>query len=116
MAPTIKSPNVSNLGTFGEIPVSLFTETADISIPLTELKGKDLTLPIVLRYHPASIKPNQRNIKAVSALLQEDESSDSVVVILCITGNTPNFRFQYGINSSTQTINRISIESMGACP
>lgn len=57
----VKSPNVANLGTFGEIPVSPFSGTPDISIPLAELKGKDLTLPIVLRYHPGSVKPNQRN-------------------------------------------------------
>lgn len=60
LSPDIKSPNVASLGTFGDIPVSLFTGTPDISIPLIDLKGKDLSLPIVLRYHPGGIKPNQR--------------------------------------------------------
>lgn len=60
LSPDVKSPNVTSLGMFGEIPVSLFTGTPDISIPLIDLKGKDLTLPLVLRYHPGGIKPNQR--------------------------------------------------------
>ncbi len=58
--PDIKSPNITSLGMYGDLPVSLFTGTPDISIPLTTVKGKDIDLPLVLRYNANSIKPNQR--------------------------------------------------------
>lgn len=59
-SPDIKSPNIASLGVFGDFPVSPFTGTPDISIPLTTLKGKDLNLPLLLRYNPNSVKPDQR--------------------------------------------------------
>ncbi len=58
-APALPSPNVANLGLYGEIPVSHFTGTPDITIPLYEIKVGDYTLPISLSYHAASIRPDQ---------------------------------------------------------
>lgn len=60
LSPDIKSPNIASLGVYGDLPVSLFTGTPDISIPLTTIKGKNIDLPLVLRYNANSIKPNQR--------------------------------------------------------
>jgi len=57
--PTIASPNVASLGTFGTIPVSLFTGVPDISIPIHTLKYGNIEVPIALRYHPGSVKPAQ---------------------------------------------------------
>lgn len=54
---SVHSPTVANLGLYGEIPVSYFTGTPDISIPLYEIKGKQVTIPIKLNYHPAGIRP-----------------------------------------------------------
>jgi YD repeat-containing protein len=54
---SIPSPNAAALGTYGEIPVSLFTGTPNISIPLYELKGNKIQLPISLSYHSA-IRPD----------------------------------------------------------
>ncbi|WP_333575989.1 hypothetical protein [Sphingobacterium sp.] len=59
--PKIESPNVASLGKFGEIPVSLFTGTPDISIPIFSIGNKDFKFPVDLRYHPSNIKPNQRS-------------------------------------------------------
>ncbi len=56
-----QTPNVSSLGTYGKIPVSLFTGTPNISIPLVELKGRNLNFPISISYHPGNIKPNERS-------------------------------------------------------
>ena len=54
-APT---PDVATLGTFGEIPVSLFTGTPDISVPIYDITAGDFSFPISLSYHLAAVKPN----------------------------------------------------------
>lgn len=54
---SVPSPTAVNLGTYGEVPVSHYTGTPNISIPIYELKGKNITLPISLTYHPAGIRP-----------------------------------------------------------
>ena len=50
------SPTASALGSYVDNPVSYFTGTPSISIPLYELKTKDFTLPISLSYNPQEIK------------------------------------------------------------
>ncbi|HEY4787912.1 MAG TPA: hypothetical protein VIH57_17775, partial [Bacteroidales bacterium] len=57
--PVIQSPNASSLGTFGNIPVSYFTGTPDISVPIYTLSCGDIKIPIELKYHPATVKPNE---------------------------------------------------------
>lgn len=57
--PKIQSPNTSSFGLFGEIPVSYFTGTPDISIPLYTVTAGSINVPITLRYHPALVKPNE---------------------------------------------------------
>lgn len=54
---SIHSPTVANLGLYGEIPVSYYTGTPNISIPLYEIKGKNITVPVKLTYHPTGIRP-----------------------------------------------------------
>ncbi len=48
---------MANLGLYGEIPVSYYTGVPNISVPLYEIKGKQITVPIYLSYHPAGIRP-----------------------------------------------------------
>ncbi len=57
---SIKSPNVATLGQFGEIPVSYFTGTPYIEIPLYEFAMGSYSFPITLAYHPSGIRPEQR--------------------------------------------------------
>lgn len=57
--PKIESPNAASLGTFGEIPVSLFTGAPSISIPIYTLSNGKISVPVSLRYHPSSVKPAQ---------------------------------------------------------
>ncbi|WP_133242748.1 hypothetical protein [Pontibacter virosus] len=54
------SPNAASLGTYGEVPVSLFTGVPNIQIPLTELKDAGVSMPLSLSYHVASVRPNTR--------------------------------------------------------
>jgi hypothetical protein len=59
-APTAAlTPNAAGLGLYGDIPISLYTGTPDISIPLYEIKVKDYTLPITLSYHAAGVRVDQ---------------------------------------------------------
>lgn len=50
------SPTASALGKYVDNPVSLYTGTPQISIPLYDLKVKDFTLPVNLSYHAGGIK------------------------------------------------------------
>src|SRR5580658_10852009 len=50
------SPNASSLGKFGEWPVSLFTGVPGINIPIYELKGRSISVPISIDYHAAGIR------------------------------------------------------------
>jgi hypothetical protein len=51
------SPEAAALGQYGNVPVSLFTGTPTISIPMYELKGNSLSLPISLSYNASGFKP-----------------------------------------------------------
>ena len=50
------SPEAANLGKYGSHPVSLNTGTPSISIPLYEIKGDNISLPITISYHAGGIK------------------------------------------------------------
>jgi hypothetical protein len=54
------SPNASSLGEFGKIPVSLFTGTADISIPLYNITQGTLNVPVSIRYHGSGIRVDEQ--------------------------------------------------------
>jgi hypothetical protein len=56
MRVSLPSPTAATLGKFGDIPVSLYTGTPDITIPLFTAKGKTLELPISLKYHAGGIR------------------------------------------------------------
>lgn len=56
----LQSPNISSLGIYGEVPVSLFTGTPDISIPLSNnLQTNHFVLPFSISYHTGIVKPDQ---------------------------------------------------------
>ncbi|WP_125721772.1 sugar-binding protein [Flavobacterium ustbae] len=56
---TPPSPVAGELGKFGNIPVGLFTGAANISVPLTSFKTKDLESPISLFYGSNGIKVDE---------------------------------------------------------
>lgn len=53
------SPNARSFQRYGEIPVSLYTGTPDISIPLTTLSDGAVSLPVSLSYHSGGIKADE---------------------------------------------------------
>jgi len=53
------SPNAANLGLYGDCPVSLYTGTPQISIPLYELNVSGFTLPITLNYHASGVRVDE---------------------------------------------------------
>ncbi|WP_423147017.1 DUF5977 domain-containing protein [Rubrolithibacter danxiaensis] len=52
-------PNVASLLKFNEVPVNSFNGTADISIPLFDIKENSISLPINLSYHTGGIRVNE---------------------------------------------------------
>ncbi|MDX1545797.1 MAG: hypothetical protein R3247_02345, partial [Rhodothermales bacterium] len=50
------SPTAASLGTFGDVPVGLYTGTPSISIPLHTVRGRTLSVPITLSYHASGVK------------------------------------------------------------
>ena len=53
------SPEASSLGKYGNTPMSLFTGTPNISIPLYEIKLKNQSFPISLLYNASGIKVDE---------------------------------------------------------
>ncbi|WP_044209403.1 hypothetical protein [Flammeovirga sp. OC4] len=54
----IQSPDVRDLGTYGDVPMSLFNGTANVSIPLYNQNIKGVPLNIGLSYNTSGIKVN----------------------------------------------------------
>lgn len=50
------SPEAALLGRFGDIPIGYYTGTADISVPLYNIKVNELNIPLTLNYHSSGIK------------------------------------------------------------
>ena len=56
----VLSPNAASLGTYGNLPVSLYTGTPVINIPLYEMISFGYKLPISLSYNASGVRPDQR--------------------------------------------------------
>ncbi len=52
------SPNAGGLGTYGQVPVSLYTGTPNINIPLYNVSYKELNIPIGISYNASGNKPD----------------------------------------------------------
>jgi len=50
------SPEASSLGQYGNVPVSLYNGRINLSIPIYELKTKEMSVPISLSYNSGGIK------------------------------------------------------------
>ena len=55
----VMSPETASLGRFGAYPVSYYTGTPDISIPLYRLNLHNLEIPISLQYDASGFMPNK---------------------------------------------------------
>lgn len=52
------SPNAAGLGLYGQVPVNYYTGIPNIEIPIYQIKNGDISVPITLSYHIASVKLN----------------------------------------------------------
>ncbi|MCQ2145812.1 MAG: hypothetical protein MJY72_08715, partial [Bacteroidales bacterium] len=59
LLPQAISPTAYQIGQYGRTPVSYFHGLPQISVPLTEVRGRGFTLPVSLSYHGGGIKPEQ---------------------------------------------------------
>jgi len=50
------SPNAASLFKFTDVPVSTYTGTANVSVPIYTIQAKGLTVPISIDYHTGGIK------------------------------------------------------------
>ena len=50
------SPNASSLMKFSDVPVSPYTGTAEITVPIYAINAKGITVPISLSYHTGGIR------------------------------------------------------------
>ncbi len=55
----VMSPETASLGRFGAYPISYYTGTPDISIPLYQLNVHNLEIPIALQYDASGFIPNK---------------------------------------------------------
>ncbi|WP_315087433.1 PKD domain-containing protein [Bacteroides heparinolyticus] len=55
----VMSPEAASLGRFGAYPISYYTGTPDISIPLYQLNVHNLEIPITLQYDASGFIPNK---------------------------------------------------------
>jgi YD repeat-containing protein len=53
------SPTPAALGKFAETPVSLYTGTPSIGIPIWDIQAFDLTIPISLNYHAGGVRVDE---------------------------------------------------------
>lgn len=54
----VPTPTASSLGTYGDIGISYFTGRPNISVPLYNIKVKDISMPITLDYDASGVMPN----------------------------------------------------------
>lgn len=53
------SPNASSLMKFGDIPVSYYTGSAGVSVPLYTVQNGDISVPVTLSYNTTGIRLNE---------------------------------------------------------
>lgn len=59
VSPSTPTPNAASLGLFGENPVSYFTGTPNIDVPIHTIKTPYAEVPISISYHAAGFRPDQ---------------------------------------------------------
>jgi hypothetical protein len=80
MMPT--SPDAAILGRFGETPISYYTGTSEIAVPIYTIEDKEahFSLPITLRYHASGIKvEDQAGVAGLGWSLQAEGTIIHVV-------------------------------------
>jgi hypothetical protein len=53
------TPEAAALGKYGNVPISLFTGTPSVSIPLYQLSGTNISMPVQLTYNAGGFSPQE---------------------------------------------------------
>lgn len=104
-APKIESPNAAALGSFGSVPINLFTGTPDINIPLYTMNYGNISVPVNLRYNSAAVKPGQMpgwvgsgwDLESIGSISRQVRGAVDEFYIDGSTGNSvgPNVSFYF---------------------
>jgi YD repeat-containing protein len=114
------SPNVASLGKFGLTQVSYYTGVPQVSIPLWEIKGKQLRVPITLSYNNTGLKVTEEAswvglgwaLQAGGIITQEVRgNADDLSFVSGASG--PHLPYQlpptpFGTTSSEPLMNRVA--------
>jgi len=88
--PVLAFPTAAELGSFGHTPVGLFTGTNQVSIPLYELKTKNLSYPVSLNYSSNGFK-----VDKISSRVGFDWTLSAEGVITRIIRGYPDDAWQF---------------------
>jgi YD repeat-containing protein len=91
------TPTAAALERYGQIPVSPYTGVPNISIPLYEIKVRDLTVPISLSYHAAGFRVNEEaswvglgwSLQAGGVLTHTTRNLDDLLYFIPQNGHAP---------------------------
>lgn len=89
------APEAAELGKYGNVPISLFTGTPSVSVPLFELKGNKVSLPISLSYNASGFKPEEQATWVGSGW----SLNAGGVITRAVTGNPDNTNNYFGQNN-----------------
>ncbi|MFT3747572.1 MAG: hypothetical protein QM768_04620 [Agriterribacter sp.] len=102
------SPEAALIGKFGDIPVSNYTGTTDISVPLYSINVGNANIPITLRYHNSGIKVEEQatwvglgwDLSPAGTIIQEVRGKrDYVDNNLASTGSTAYTNFKQRLSN-----------------
>lgn len=93
------SPNAASLGIYGQVPVSLYTGTPNVTIPLYTVKYKDLEVPIAINYNASGNKPD-----AVPGPVGQGWSLQAGGVITRVVNGLPDFFDFAGVGNVTTRV------------
>ena len=127
LPPNIPSPNAATLSTYGDIPVSLYTGTPSINIPVYVLRGQDVAIPVSLSYHAASVKVNSVpgwlglgwNLNAGGAIVRQVKSLPDETIVntlipygLPITPVERGFYYRCGDYNGQDLLDPLKVDEM----
>jgi len=55
------SPNAASLMKFSDLPVSTYTGTADVTVPIYNIEAKGISVPVSLSYHTGGIRVHEES-------------------------------------------------------
>jgi Family of unknown function (DUF5977) len=99
------SPDAAELGKYGNVPVSLYTGTPSVAIPLFTLTGNSLSLPVSLSYNASGYKPED----AAPWVGSGWSLNAGGVITRAAMGNPDNTTNYYGVTNLLNPPNELDV-------